>query len=721
MRFLSLPLLLLGLSGGHGLNANDFPGWQGLRVVAAEGSARHMLPVRLGPGEGRALLLVNTRQSRLEFYHHIGRPAEPLERATFEDPNFLPMAEDFRRVLLPLSRLPLRATVHDFDGDGVDEILYIQGDPRRLILLRREGETWKPERSWDIAESDLTTPEPILVRPGRDHTRIFLSFKDGIQIVTLGAEAEEAVRWMQPREREVSRNRWWLVDLDEDGDLDLLEGTDSTTAPVRWYEAEGDRLRPAVNISEDINKTNIARLVRTPEGPRFVFLGANQNNTLSLYGLGEGEASPLGRRNLLPLVRTQPDRWASLVLDGAPAVVEGGHDKPVLHLHRKVDGFWTYAQTFPFLGEVEAIRAVRDPANRLLLRVKDEGRIYESHWEDGRFTFPRPHGGSLPEGADWKILAFQQTGPDTWWITRRGDDLVLSVLSPSESAPRETVFAGVTGDYERATWLGGDSLLLLRRFAKTASLCRRGEEAATLSPTRLGAGELDAIIARADALYLPKDGIVQILAPDLQVTDQIMLEGDARIRAFAPLGPGLAYALEDDGRHLHRLEADASGIYRTAWREPVPFALGVLEDPVLGLTLVGDNHLNQPSPGASRQLVQHARFDPNESSHRAREELQLSTLFVIDLDGDGYDEVAAPDYAARTVVVYRPSADGFEEVISWKVFDDDKYPYGRNPNRANNLNPYQMLAFDLDRDEVQDLILASHDRLLFYLARDPES
>jgi len=686
-----------------------------------------MEPIHFAADSSTGLLVVNTRQSRLDLFLRRESVGEAPDRADFEDPNFLPFAEDFELEEIPLARLPYRAATHDLDGDGTDEILYLQGDPRKLVVLGRDAEGgWSERSSWEVADSEPAGRQPLLVRPDQSGTpKILLSFSDGVQVIDTSKSGDEAVEWLQPRERDVSRNRWWLVDLDEDGDLDLVEGTDSTTAPVRWYEAEGDRLRPAVNISEGIQNTNIARLLRTPEGPRLAFLGAHQNNTLSLYELGRGESSPLGQRNLLPLDRAEPLGWASLELDGQPAVVECGGDKPILNLFVQRDGFWEFREAFPLLSEVEAVFALRDAHNRLLFRVKDEGTLYVSRWEDGRFTFPRPLEEIPPGGTEAEIIAFDQYGAETWWVTQEevadATTLILHVLGPDDSAPRETVFPGLEDVYENGLWVGGDRLLLLKRYGKSATLCQLDEDGtAALSPTRFTGAELDRFQYADETLYLLDDGVVQKLDSDLQVVDQIMLSGDDRIRDFVPLTPTAAYALDESGEDLHRLEADESGIFRSVWKESVPFALGVAQDPVLGLTLIGNNHLNLPSEGASRQLVRTVRFDPNERTHRRSEDTQLSTLFVVDIDGDGFDEIAAPDYQARTVIVYRPNADTLEEVISWKVFDDDKYPYGAPQNQGNNLNPYNMLALDLDADAVQDLVLASHDRLLFYLARDPQ-
>jgi hypothetical protein len=710
-----------------GLAASDesFLGWQGMRVIKTPSGAAKITPVQLAADGAEGLLLVNTRQSRLEIFRYVGMPekAPSASAATGENPNFLPFAEDFERVDLALPRLPLFATAYDLDGDGVDEILYVQDNPRELVELKKgvSVNDWNPTRRWEIAEGDLTTPNPILVRPGLDDAsaQAFLSYRDGIQEVAL--EGEE-VQWLQPRERNVTRLRWWLADLDEDGDLDLIEGTDSTASPIRWYEAEAESLRPAVNISTQVSRTNIGRYVATSMGPRLAFLGSVQSNTLSLYRLDRGESSPLGARNLLPLSQSAPKFWAAFELNGKRSLAELGAQKPTLNVYQEIDGFWQFLDSFPVLDDVEEIIALNDSRQTLLFRVTDETRVFRSSWADGRFSFPLPLEALEGETKAEKILAMGRAEECAWWVERAKDSLRLKVLAPDADAPAVTVFPEVEGEFEAAAWIGGQRLLLKRRFSQDTELLtlEEGAEGATLAPSRLKGNELSQLQRSGETLYLLKDGVVQKLDRNLQVIDQIMLEGDHVIASFVPNGTSAGYALDTTGEEVFVLEADESGILREIARHEVPFANRVTLDPVLGLTLISSNYINLPSAGQPRELLREYSLDPTEEGVRTDEETTFSNLFVIDADGNGTDDVAAVDFGKRTINLYELTAEGFEEMISWKVFDDGKYPYGADSGQTNTGNPYRMVALDLDGDGLQDLALASHDRLLLYLARDPQ-
>ncbi|EDY80446.1 FG-GAP repeat domain protein [Verrucomicrobiia bacterium DG1235] len=711
--------VLAALASALLASAGEFPGWQGLRVIKSDNGAYKMLPIRENAEGAYSLLVVESRQSRLDFYRYVGK-GDGSEFSNVENPNYLPMAEDFEKVEVPLSRLPQVASVYDVDDDGIDEIFLIQTDPRKLIVLKKDKEgDWNSIKEWEIAESELSTHHPVIVRRVKKELQILISLSDGIQMIDY--DTEDEVEWMQPRERDIERNRWWFVDLDGDEDLDVIEARNTVSAPIRWYESEGKLFRPAVSISEDITNTNVARMIRSSTGPKVAFLGANQANTISFYELGEGEESEFGKRNLLPLSQPDSGGWASVKLDGKDAIVELGRNKPILNVYVQKDGFWSFSKSYPVLQDIKGLASIGDKAKTLLFRVEDEGQVYESHWDGSRFTFPKRVGESTEDSGDWKLLAFDQFGSDTWWATQKGDSLVLSVWSAKAKAPREIVFPGLEGDFENCVWLGGERLLVKKKFSKTTSICTLDEEGkASLATSRFKGADIRRIRLHDDTLYLAENGVVQKLDENLEVIDQIMLDGDYSIRSFAPVSKREAYALEADGEHLHFLKMDKTGIFQTESRETVPYALSISMDPVLGLTLIGTNAINVPSAGSSRQLVLKSTVDPNENAGRDYEKKTLGTLFDVDIDGDGIDEIATVDYGQRDIIVYGESGDGYEEVISWKVYDDGKYPYGQDMSGRTSVNPYRMLSVDLDGDAIQDLVLASHDRILIYLARDPE-
>ena len=57
--------------------------------------------------------------------------------------------------------------------------------------------------------------------------------------------------------------------------------------------------------------------------------------------------------------------------------------------------------------------------------------------------------------------------------------------------------------------------------------------------------------------------------------------------------------------------------------------------------------------------------------------------------------------------------------MSWKVFEDRKYPYDGGESKDLVAEPRRTAGLDADGDESRDLVMLSQDRLVIYLGRDP--
>ena len=98
------------------------------------------------------------------------------------------------------------------------------------------------------------------------------------------------------------------------------------------------------------------------------------------------------------------------------------------------------------------------------------------------------------------------------------------------------------------------------------------------------------------------DGVLQWLAPDLHPTDQIMLPEGQRMGDYVPLADGQAWALEQGGGFLDKLEPDSAGIPRVTDRLRMPHGNALTMDPVLGLLLGDQDRVIRLSRGQPVEL-----------------------------------------------------------------------------------------------------------------------
>jgi len=96
------------------------------------------------------------------------------------------------------------------------------------------------------------------------------------------------------------------------------------------------------------------------------------------------------------------------------------------------------------------------------------------------------------------------------------------------------------------------------------------------------------------------------------------------------------------------------------------------------------------------------------------------------VDGDGGDDLLLCDDRRHqlTAMLRQPTAAGgaakLERSVTWKVFDDRKYPYDGGESQEMVTEPRWVAGLDADGDGEHDLALVSQDRLLLYLGKDAE-
>ena len=97
---------------------------------------------------------------------------------------------------------------------------------------------------------------------------------------------------------------------------------------------------------------------------------------------------------------------------------------------------------------------------------------------------------------------------------------------------------------------------------------------------------------------------------------------------------------------------------------------------------------------------------------------------MTDVDGDRGDDVLLCDDRRHqlSAMLRRPGSDGaaatLERSVTWRVFDDRKYPYDGGGSQDLVPEPRRAVGLDADGDRVRDLVLVSQDRLVIYLGRD---
>ena len=538
------------------LNAADFTGWEGLRVLPIEGgvSASDIGDV---DGSGReSLFIANRRQSRIDIYNWLA-PGERKKVEKSDSPNELPFAKDFERKEIILERPPFDILLENLDDDKNKELVVLTTLPLTLHLYKLNKEEWSVKNSWKLPNERLQSLS-------------MLSYKNSILVSTdKGVLVQELVKgkpsvWMKPKESNIRRLNWWMHDVDRDGHddlVDLIIGS-SDRAQFRWSKRSAGKFLPAIPLG-DIEGTN-GRLDTSADEPTFFIQNPIRSNTINEYTLEKGEESLVGMNRILPVLSTREEQRTSIRIDGKNCLVEVDPARPTMRVSKLTDDGFTDLGHFPILRKTKAVVA---PQNKsfLLMQVGDSPDLYISHWLNGRFTYPKQYLKS--EGKEEsKLLGFGIHGSTTWWIKTVGSNLFLNTLSSKDEKPSVVEFKGIGKGLENAFWLGGSSLMIRKKYAKSASfyMLKSGK------PEVFQAAHLkDAVesqfrfIDRAGKLAAARivDGIIQWYGAELQPIDQVMLDNGGKIIDVAFVGKNLL-VLDSTGELVHQFETDKSGLMK---------------------------------------------------------------------------------------------------------------------------------------------------------------
>lgn len=706
-----------------------FPGWAAMRVVRLESNPQSLRAVDLD-GDGRhRLIAIDPRQARLEVYRWLPPKEREAAPTDADRPNDLPMATDLKLEEIGLDRLPRDVAAIDLDGDARPELVVLMTPPNQVVALKRDGGgKWVRGESWDLLPGDLTGRSRLMLprKTAAGKTELLISFGDGIQSLTLEKDARAS--WLSPRERK-GRVDWWLIDPDNDRDLDLVEWTREARQTVRWYENQKQVLLPArVLFDQPAESVDTTKL---PDGgDELLLLGGMQSGLLRRYALGRGEESPLGGQEVLPLSGADKPTWCGLTIHQTKMLAAVDPRQPRLLLYALSDGTWGDEQSYPIVNDVRAVAAAPTGDARLLLWAKDGGDVLVSRWENGRMTYPAAMGLSA-EVEDRKLLALSSVGSTVWWAQKVGPDVDLYVWSPGQERALRTRFAGVGAKADKVAWIGpeqpggGERVLLMEQFARHPKLVvLDGEKAVTSEPAQVKKLNIDELsLIEVQGRRRPAriaDGVLQWLNPaSLEATDQVMLPEGAKLSGYLPLGDRAAWALEVGGQNAHRLEADDAGVMRVRQTVKLPGGTALSMDPVLGLLLADRERLISLRPGRAPELVLEESIDSRAGRPSGVREATIHRVFTADLTGDGREEVVLVDDFRHQLTVMSRRDGELVPLASWTVYEDKAYPYGSEfgSDRPREQEPRALVGLDFDGDRKQDLAMLCHDRLIVYLAR----
>ena len=692
--------------------AADFQGWQGLRVLPVEGglTASSIADVN---GDGKeSLFIANRRQSRIDIYNWL--PKEKRVKADKTNrPNELLMAADFERKEIILERPPFDILLNNFDDDKDKELLVLTTLPLTLHLYDLKNESWELKESWKLPNFNLQSLSMLQYQ-----NSIFISTANGVIIQKL--EKNAAAEWLKPKEKGIRRFNWWVLDVDKDGQKDLVDLVlgSSDRAEFRWFKHSSGQFLPAIPLGE-VRGTD-ARIDLSAKQPTFFFLNPIRNDTVNEYVLESGDATEFGVNRVLPILNFREEGRVALKIDGSNCLVEMDPVKPLMRVSKLTDSGFSELGKYPILRKTKRIIAPQGKSF-LLMQVGESPNLYISKWEKGRFTYPELF--DKGKGSSEKLLGMGMHASTVWWIKAVGDSLNLYQWQEGEDKPLMTEYKGIAKGLDQAFWLGGQDLMVKKKYAKDALFYRlKNNKAEVFQSSHLK----DAVQSQfrffnfEGKLTLSRiiDGIIQIYGDDLQPIDQIMLEDGLKI-VDATMVNEKMLVLDQSGKKLHSLKKGSAGVMRADSSYDILQANSIKYEKSLGLILSNTKMLNAVKEGKPLKFKLRKSVDEKLGLPVGTKKADINSFYLLDACASKRNELLTVDYGRHQLTLIDISGKEAKSLASWKVYDDGKYPYSDGAQAGGGgANPFMIQTLDFDGDGIKEMVMACHDRILIYLGKE---
>ncbi len=730
-------------------------GFDGLDVLKIDRGAGPITASDMNADGLTDLIAVNNAKSRIELHEQKkgASPDDPIESAS--GINEAPPLWRFRRIEVPVSHEVTAVIPHDFDSDGMMDLVYA-GQPGTIVFLRQtkpgsfEVARRVPVKGLSQARDGFLIAD--LIDDAKPELAALVNGKPTIWPLE-GSKLGEATE-LASGDPLVAL---LVGDFDGEGSTDLAGVAPDNAAPIRlWLASEENGkhqlgsqrrfelppLREATSISLPGAKKSLLALIERPSKRiviEEVVTGANAGGEASLEVFGAGESgkkrsyatADLDGDGLLDVLATDPTSSAVLVF-------------------RQVkDRGLQPSRAQPSFAELTGIDA--GPTNgatgtEVFVLSEKEGVVGRSHWEDGALTFPTAM--PLSAGSTPLVIALVrlESGPRLAVVTKDGKNYQLELLPVDGSSeaksdvvklgalvkPPESVMAcdaDQDGKVDILLFTQDKPMTMLRAtdagFAALESkdMAQFGlVQAANGSNTALfdvqGDGKPELVVADRNFIRALRFDSAATPAGWQVVTQVNAARSDAKLVSIAANGAQLI-AGDKENTQLLFFEKQSDKWLQSDALTVSGFKFGPIRagaysgNAVPDVLLIGDDGFAVARITGNRVTLEERgsrRGDrPNQLDHE---------LAAGDVNSDGFLDLLSLDAGEQALGILSFSQAGaLVPGTSFKVFETRLFQGGE----PREFEPSECLIADFTGDGRDDVALLAHDRVLLYPQASPKT
>ncbi len=691
------------------------------------------------------LLLLNNDRGRVDI--HLQTPAgHPPASPVLRTDRWQPVLADtrFQRETLVLGGVLHDLVLGDFNSDSRLDFA-VTDDQNRLVIYHgplRPG--WQPAATL-----------PVTAAQNAGDTLAW-DAQEGA-IVLLGERDIQEVRWKEDRSayeatllasppKDSRPHHLLLHDLDEDGRNDIL------------YSVRLPRFSFAYHLRGPQGVDGVHLPLVDPSSETFTLLSASPLRFLGLHprsgtlqqiqlvsgptGIGPSTETIDTRFVDFAGVRNPTVFWEDLDGDGVQDILLHAPGQPEVSWRRGLPGH-RFAPPVrqpvpPSAWIIHGHWLPGEAATQFLLHDPESGYLGLLQHDGSRLLFPT----SIPNN-------LRLVGASAWRPSGAENDLLVAIVRSDLQYElriwnlrpdglvllQETPLPDLSRDSSPPLPLPGGMLLVLNAHDNAFLLVPTAEALLHVVPTSPGLSTSLLRRKKPENLRffpagsglpspwaLQEKAMLQFLQADpqgnIRIVDQINLHGKGTLAALLPLSPDASrIGLLDSSRNLLEWhERDGTGIL--AYRRDLPLPPFDLREVLLEessdgplLRIAGRDQavllLSRPPP---HHLDINTLYESDlpETTHRM--------VLTGDFNGDKTTDILLLDPGrANTLEFLRQTEGGWSSAMHFQVYDTAQTPDGRH---GGDTEPREALVYDINQDQLDDLLLLIHDRILLYL-QDP--